>query len=140
MIIINKVGIEYIGILNEIILSGGLILWPSGGVYGLACSAYDKNAVEKIYELKIRDNNKPLSLIVSFKTVESFAYIPVKAKKIIYNIWPDFIGVIAKKKKKVPDFVTAGKDTVGLVCSSFINEFLAEIFAKAYYFAVRINN
>ncbi|HPG30347.1 MAG TPA: L-threonylcarbamoyladenylate synthase [bacterium] len=126
MITISKLCPEYIDILNETILSGGIILWPSGGVYGLACSALDKKAVEKLYQLKNRDYGKPLSLIVSPKTAETFAYIPRKAKKILYNLWPDFIGIIAPKKNCVKDFITSGKKTVGLVCSSAVNVFLAE--------------
>lgn len=40
-------------------------------VYGMICSAYDKKAIDKIYNIKNRDKNKPLGLFVD--------------KKILYN-------------------------------------------------------
>lgn len=40
-------------------------------VYGMICSAYDKKAIDRIYNIKNRDKNKPLGLFVD--------------KKILYN-------------------------------------------------------
>lgn len=34
-------------------------------VYGIMCSAYDKKAIDKIYEIKNRDKNKPLGIFVN---------------------------------------------------------------------------
>jgi len=126
VLILNELNSQTARILNEIILNAGIILWPSGGVYGLACDATNNAAVSKIYELKQRDCGKPLSIIANKNTAYNYACIPDTASKIINEYWPDFIGIIVPKKPAIKDFVTAGKSTIGLVCSSIFNEFLAD--------------
>lgn len=49
--------------------AGGLVILPSDTVYGLACLASASGAVERIYEIKKRQIDKPLALV--FSRVES---------------------------------------------------------------------
>jgi len=126
MIQIDRLNQTTAKLLNKLILDGKIILWPSGGVYGLACNALDITAIHNLYQLKNRDYSKPFSLITSANTVFDLAYPTKLDKKIIFNRWPDFIGIIAPKKKIIPEIVSSGLDTIGLVCSSGYNEFLAE--------------
>ncbi len=130
MLFIDKLNSETAVILNNIILNDGIILWPSGGVYGLACDATSKTAVEKIYSIKNRDYDKPLSIIANKNTAHLFGHLTAASSRIVHSLWPDFIGIIVKKKSIVKDFVTCCKPTVGLVCSSFYNEFLADKIIK----------
>lgn len=44
--------------------SGGVLLHPTDTVWGLACSAFSKPAIEKIYSMKKRDRSQPLLLLV----------------------------------------------------------------------------
>ena len=77
-----------------------------------------------------RSIGKPFSIIANYKTADKFGWLTRKSKKIIYSLWPDFVGIIVKKKNSVPDFITSGAQTVGLVCSSEINVMLAEHIVK----------
>ena len=49
------------------IRAGGLCAVPTETVYGLAANGLDAAAVERIYEVKGRPENKPLSLLVAGK-------------------------------------------------------------------------
>jgi len=50
-----------ITILNE----GGLILYPTDTVWGIGCDATNKDAVEKIFQLKNRSDKKTMICLVS---------------------------------------------------------------------------
>lgn len=49
---------------KTILEDGGLILYPTDTIWGIGCDATDPKAVEKVYELKQRDRNKPLIILV----------------------------------------------------------------------------
>ena len=49
--------------------NGGVIIFPTDTVYGIGCNPYDENAVKRIYELKNRDNTKPLPILGYSKQV-----------------------------------------------------------------------
>lgn len=44
----------------EVLLSGGLILYPTDTVWGIGCDATNPEAVKKVYELKQREDRKSL--------------------------------------------------------------------------------
>ena len=48
-----------------VLREGGLILYPTDTVWGIGCDATNKNAVEKIYALKKRPDEKALIVLVA---------------------------------------------------------------------------
>lgn len=87
-------------------------------VYGLICNANSIKAVKKIYQIKNRDANKPLGIFVKNKN-EIYNYIldkelPDKVKDMVDNYWPGALTIIFKKKKGIFDYLTSGKDTIGI--------------------------
>lgn len=100
----------------EIINDGGVIVWPSCGVYGLACSALNRQAVEKIYSIKTRKRNKALPVMANHVCASKYGIIDKLANELINKYWPGFLGLIVCKKPMIPDFVTAGSQSIALVC------------------------
>ena len=49
----------------RILRDGGVIAYPTETVYGIGCSALNARAVERIYNLKYRDQGKSMILITS---------------------------------------------------------------------------
>lgn len=49
----------------DILLSGGIILYPTDTVWGIGCDASNADAVQKIYALKKRDDTKSMLCLVS---------------------------------------------------------------------------
>lgn len=47
------------------LLNGGVVIFPTETVYALACDATNREAVEKIYQIKSRSAQMPLSVLVS---------------------------------------------------------------------------
>lgn len=48
----------------EILQAGGLILYPTDTIWGLGCDATNAEAVDKIFKLKGRSNEKPLIILI----------------------------------------------------------------------------
>lgn len=48
----------------EVLQSGGLILYPTDTIWGLGCDATNAEAVDKIFKLKGRSNDKPLIVLI----------------------------------------------------------------------------
>ncbi len=48
----------------QVLEKGGLILFPTDTIWGIGCDATNEQAVEKIYQLKQRNKDKPLIVLV----------------------------------------------------------------------------
>ncbi|MEW6617799.1 MAG: L-threonylcarbamoyladenylate synthase [bacterium] len=113
----------------DVLERGGVVILPSENVYGFAVKALSKEAVDRVYELKGREKNKPLVYFTSKRKAEEYGIIDDNAKKII-DLWPEGVGIIVPKKDNVPSYVTAGKDSIMLVC---VDEFLESLADKASF-------
>ena len=49
----------------QVLKNGGLILYPTDTVWAIGCDASNPKAIEKIFNLKNRDKNKPLTCLVA---------------------------------------------------------------------------
>jgi tRNA threonylcarbamoyl adenosine modification protein (Sua5/YciO/YrdC/YwlC family) len=100
----------------ELIKSGGLVLWPSGGVYGLAGRAQDRHAVDKIYAIKSRERGKPLAVMAHRGNAAALGTIDELAGRLLGSFWPGYLGLVVPKTTQIPAFVNAGLASVALVC------------------------
>ena len=50
---------------SDIIKNGGVVIYPTEGIYGIGCDPYNKHSVEKIFHIKGRDYDKRFILITS---------------------------------------------------------------------------
>jgi len=48
----------------EVLKSGGIILYPTDTIWGLGCDATNEKAVAKIYEIKKRDDQKSMLVLL----------------------------------------------------------------------------
>lgn len=76
----------------EVIKSGGLVICPSEGVYGISCSVFNEDAVKKVIAVKERDVSKGLIIVDSSLSLLS-RYIDDKrvddsAYKLMSSMWP----------------------------------------------------
>lgn len=59
------------------LLSGGIILYPTDTIWGVGCDATNANAIQKIYQLKKREEKKSLIILVDDeKMVHDFVLYP----------------------------------------------------------------
>ena len=85
----------------NLIKNGGVGIIPTDTVYGIACSVFDKEALDKLFKIKGRDENKPpVVLISALSDLERFgAVITKKHSEIIAKYWPGKLTIIFDIKK-----------------------------------------
>lgn len=112
----NKIDYTKIKEPAEIIKKGGIVIFPTETVYGIGANGLDEKAVKKLYDIKQRPLNKPISLLVSdINMVNEIAQdITELEYKLMENFFPGPLTIVLKKKDIVSDIVTAGQDTVGI--------------------------
>lgn len=103
----------------ELIKNGELVAFPTETVYGLGANALDSKAVRKIFYAKGRPKDNPLIIHIGKKEqLYEIAEIKDSQKKIVNRLiskfWPGPLTIILKKKKIIPNEVTAGLNTVAV--------------------------
>lgn len=100
----------------EIIKQGGIVVFPTETVYGIGTNGLDEKSIEKLYKVKKRSLDKPITLLVSnIKMIETLAKdITELEYKLMEKFFPGPLTIILKKKDIVPNILTANTDTVGI--------------------------
>jgi L-threonylcarbamoyladenylate synthase len=100
----------------EIIKRGGLVAFPTETVYGLGADALNPEAIRKVFYAKGRPSDNPLIVhIANIKDIDSLAKrVKKTAITLMQKFWPGPLTVVLNKRRKVPDIVTAGGDTVAV--------------------------
>ncbi len=95
--------------------SGGIIAIPTDTVYGIGADPFNADAVQKLYTLKGRPEEKPIPLVLgSVKDVEKVAQnLPGFFFYLTERYWPGGLTIIVQSKNLLPQ-LTAGGSTVGL--------------------------
>ena len=80
--------------------TGGLVAFPTETVYGIAANMLDKDAIKKVYRIKNRSKDKPLTIhIADVEMVKRMVGgIPSNAKKLITKFWPGPLTLVLKDK------------------------------------------
>ncbi len=114
----------------QVLEDGGIVVFPTETVYGIGANAYNKDAVRRIYEVKNRPNEKALSILVpGIEEISKYAVIENDVeRRIINNFMPGPITIILKKKQGLFDYVSSGKDTIGIRIPD--NKIILEILNK----------
>ncbi|MFT3929087.1 MAG: L-threonylcarbamoyladenylate synthase [Spongiibacteraceae bacterium] len=99
---------------------GGVIAYPTEGVWGLGCNPFDPDAVAKVLELKQREVSKGLILIAAtIEQCESFLRAATPAQRsALERSWPGPQTWVVPHGGTLPDWVTGFKSTVALRVSA----------------------
>jgi len=100
----------------SILKKGGVIAFPTDTVYGLGACFDNIAAVERIFRLKQRQNNKGLPVLVADRQqmAEVVESVPPMAEKLLQNFKTGSLTLVLKKAASVPDIVTGGNDTLAV--------------------------
>ncbi len=101
-----------VGILRE----GGVSAVPTDTLYGLAASAFNVDAVERIFKIKGRQGDMAIPLLLAGpdELLHCAVDLPGYAWDLIEKFWPGALTLVLKRSDRVPDIVTAGRETVAL--------------------------
>lgn len=98
------------------ILQGGVIGYPTETVYGLGANALSDVAVEKVFELKGREKNKPILIIAPDldqvkKLVASF---PRQAEMLAKAFWPGPLTMVLEAATHLSESLLGGGNRIGI--------------------------
>ena len=121
---------RYLQAASDVLKDGGLIIYPTDSVYGLGCNLFNKNAVEKIYQIKGNDKRNLLSFICpDLKGISEYAYVSNAAYRIMRHLLPGPYTFILNATREVPRILLEKRNTVGIrvpdngVCQALLTEF-----------------
>jgi L-threonylcarbamoyladenylate synthase len=99
-----------------VLLTGGLVAFPTETVYGLGADACNAAAVARIYSVKGRPADHPLIVhVASMDGLGDWARdVPAYAIALARDYWPGPITLVVHRSDLAGDFVTGGQDTVGV--------------------------
>lgn len=108
---------------------GAVIAYPTDTVYGVGCSIYKKNAIERVYEIKGKGRNRLLSIICAdLKDISQYAQVTNYAYKTMKRLLPGPYTFILQATKLVPKILITKRKTVGIripdnpICLNLVRE------------------
>lgn len=116
----------------KVIEDGGVVIFPTDTVYGIAANSLDEEAIKKLFDLKERNDNKPICVLTSsVDKIKKIAYVRDEEQKIIDQYMPGALTIILDKKDNVSDVLTSNLKTVGVRIPN--NEIALRILEKLEY-------
>lgn len=95
--------------------NGGIIAYPTDTTYGIGCSIICKKSIERIYQIKMRERNKPFSFICSsLSEVSRYARVSNSAFKLLKRYLPGPYTFVLEATREVPDLLLTRQKTVGI--------------------------
>ncbi len=102
--------------ISQSIKKSKVVVFPTETVYGIGTNGLDEKAIEKLYKIKHRPKEKPISLLVSdINMIKNIAKdINELEYKLIKKFMPGPLTIILRKKESIPDILTANSEFVGV--------------------------
>jgi len=109
--------------------AGGLVVFPSDTVYGLAIDAENQKAVNKLLSFKNRWTGKAVSVAVAdMAMAKKYVKLNKKAERIYENLLPGPFTVISRGKHKTAVGIEAEDGTLGIRIAD--NKFMQDVAKK----------
>jgi len=101
---------------SEVLLSGGLVAYPTESFYGLAADSTNEKAIRRLFLVKQRSPGQPvLILIPSLGVLDQYVdHIPPIAYQLIKEFWPGGLTLVFEAGPKVSPLLTAGTGKIGI--------------------------
>lgn len=99
-----------------IMKKGGIIAYPTETFYGIGADITNPRALEKIYTVKGRGFNKPISILIgSREDLATFTdNISPSAESLMNRFWPGGVTLIFTASRAVPRKLTAETGKIGI--------------------------
>jgi tRNA threonylcarbamoyl adenosine modification protein (Sua5/YciO/YrdC/YwlC family) len=95
--------------------AGGVLTYPTDTYYGIGCDIMAKKAIERIYELKHRAPQKPLSIIVpELSQLSRYAIVSNFAFRVLKRLTPGPFTFVLTATRVVPEMMMSRQKQVGI--------------------------
>ena len=100
----------------QIIERGGVIVFPTTGLYGLGANALHADAVNRIFRIKERPSHRPILLLIAdFADLNRLVLeVPASALQLIRTFWPGGLTLVFQAGDTLPTALTGGSGKIGI--------------------------
>ncbi|MDY7037331.1 MAG: L-threonylcarbamoyladenylate synthase, partial [Thermodesulfobacteriota bacterium] len=104
----------------EIIISGGIVAYPTESFYGLAVNISNEKAIQRLFIVKKRRKDNPvLILIPSIEVLDQYViHVSETARKLMDQFWPGGLTMIFKAGPNISSLLTGNTDKIGVRLSN----------------------
>lgn len=116
--------------LAKILKNDGVISVPTDTVFGICARINSKIAHDKLITVKNRPIKKSFPVMcANEEQIKSIAIVNDVAEKLIKSFMPGPVTLVLKKNKNLPEYITNGKDTIGvrMATSEAIEKLILEL-------------
>lgn len=99
---------------------GEVIIFPTETLYGLGADALNSQAVEKVFQLKGRERNNPIPVLIADPAMLDMlvAAIPERAKVLMEHFWPGPLTLVMPARSDIPKPLINATGGIGVRISS----------------------
>ena len=109
-----RIGSESIREAAATILKGGLVVYPTDTVYGLGCHPFDKEAVNKVVDVKKRSKGNFPVLVASIEKARELGEVDGNAETLALRFWPGPLTIVVSSRVDFPVPIAGSDRMVGL--------------------------
>ena len=104
----------------QILKEGKIVAFPTDTVYGLGVSAENEAAIKRLYQVKKRPLDKPMTLFLRKKGdfIRFAQTVPLFAQRLINEFWPGSLTLIFKASQSSPRSLVSKQGKIGLRLSA----------------------
>jgi len=100
----------------RVVRNGGVIAYRTDTFYGLGVDPFNRGALQRLRELKGREDGKPILVVIS-DALEADRFISERSS--LFEIasakhWPGALTLVMKAREDVSEELTAGTGTIGV--------------------------
>jgi len=116
----------------RILEKGGVIVYPTDTIYGLAADIYNKAAISQLFKIKKVTKHKLMSLIFSdLKSIGDWVHMSTPVFRVMRRVLPGKYTFILPASKEVPKNVLEKRKTLGIrVPDNEVSRVLVEEFGR----------
>lgn len=99
----------------EVLRAGDTVVYPTDTLYGLGVDPFNVDAVKKMYDMKKRPYELPVSIAVhDISQIEEYVEITDLARHTTREFLPGPLTIVLKKKREDTLPIVSGKNTLGV--------------------------
>ena len=100
----------------RIIRQGGVVVFPTSGLYGLGADAFNPDAVARVFAIKERPAGKAVLILVreTGDLGTLVAEVSPAAHRLVDHFWPGRVTLVFKASARVSTLLTGGTGKIGI--------------------------
>ncbi|MFO7749482.1 MAG: L-threonylcarbamoyladenylate synthase [Desulfobacteraceae bacterium] len=100
----------------RLIAQGGVVVFPTKQLYGIAANARCFQAVKRVFRIKQRPLNNPLLVLINEKKdlEQLVTSEPGTARALMKRFWPGDVTIVFNARNDIPGILTAHTKKIGI--------------------------